>query len=93
MFVAMTAVGLTTLALLTLDLQHSTGQHCSEGEREQIWSSLPQCQPRDTLVALPLPKDPTILQVTPCLAWKGSLGSLILVQLNMYMFYSQILCA
>ena len=77
MFVSMAVLGLTTYALLathptllssvvqsrqSLDTMVLSGT-CSQEDKELIWRGLPECQPRNTLVKIPLPKNPNILQV------------------------------
>lgn len=76
---SMAVIGLTTYALLlsqtnlltsvvqsqqTLDMMYSS-ERCSEEDKEMVWRGLPECQPRNTLVKIPLPKNPNILQVIP----------------------------
>ena len=69
MFLSMAAMALTTYALLVLHSPLPTlstplaVEVCSEEARAQVWSSLPECRPRPTLIKLPLPRDPSILQV------------------------------
>ena len=75
MLIAMTVIGLTTYTLLltsphllnSLAAQSSSPGHdhrCSDQERQSIWRQLPECIPRNTLVKVPLPLDPNIIQVT-----------------------------
>jgi len=69
----MAAIGLTTLALLSLQSLDSTrsqpepplplGQ-CSDVGREAAHKAMPRCIPRPTLVTVPGPLDPSLLQVT-----------------------------
>ena len=65
----MAAMALTTYALLALHTPLPTVstplaiEECSEEARAEVWNSLPECRPRPTLVTLPLPRDPSILQV------------------------------
>ena len=69
MFLSMAAMALTTYALLALHTPLPTVstplaiEECSEEARAEVWNSLPECRPRPTLVTLPLPRDPSILQV------------------------------
>ena len=69
MFLSMAAMALTTYALLALHTPLPTVstplaiEECSEEARSEVWNSLPECRPRPTLVTLPLPRDPSILQV------------------------------
>ena len=70
MFLSMAALALTTYALLALHTPLPTVstplailEECSEEARAEVWNSLPECRPRPTLVTLPLPRDPSILQV------------------------------
>ena len=69
MFLSMAAMALTTYALLVLHSPLPTlstplaVEVCSEEARAQVWSSLPECRPRPPLITLPLPRDPSILQV------------------------------
>lgn len=81
MLTSMAVVGVTTLALLALQpdlltrlvrtevsvaVRHaSQPATCSDQAKHAVWRSLPECQPRPTLVLLPLPQDPHILQVIP----------------------------
>ena len=76
MFISMAVIGLTTYALLvshptllssvesrqSLDTFMSSGT-CTQEDKEMVWRGLPECQPRNTLVTIPLPKNPNILQV------------------------------
>jgi len=78
MFISMAVIGLTTYALLvshptllssvesrqSLDTFMSSGT-CTQEDKEMVWRGLPECQPRNTLVTIPLPKNPNILQVVP----------------------------
>ena len=69
MFLSMAAMALTTYALLALHTPLPTFstplaiEECSEEARSEVWNSLPECRPRPTLITLPLPRDPSILQV------------------------------
>jgi len=71
MFLSMAAMALTTYALLALHTPLPTVstplaiEECSEEARSEVWNSLPECRPRPTLITLPLPRDPSILQVIP----------------------------
>jgi len=68
MILNMAALGLTTYALLTLysfPTSSSPPDQCSEATKAEVWSSLPDCSPRPTLVSIPLPLDPHVLQVIP----------------------------
>ena len=78
MLVAMAVLGLTTYALL-LSQPHlltslaqsdpgptfqETPHTCSHTDKESVWSQLPHCEPRNTLVEVPLPADhPNVLNV------------------------------
>ena len=78
MLVAMAVLGLTTYALL-LSQPHlltslaqsdpapafqETPHTCSHTDKESVWSQLPHCEPRNTLVEVPLPTDrPNVLNV------------------------------
>ena len=70
MFLSMAAMALTTYALLALHTPLPTVstplaiEECSEEARAEVWNSLPECRPRPTLITLPLPRDPSILQVS-----------------------------
>jgi len=79
MFMSMAVLGLTTYALLvthpsilssvvqsrqSLNTMVSS-ETCSQEDKQLVWQSLPECQPRNTLVKIPLPKNPNILQVVP----------------------------
>ena len=79
MLVAMAVLGLTTYALL-LSQPHlltslaqsdpgpafqETPHTCSHTDKESVWSQLPHCEPRNTLVEVPLPADhPNVLNVS-----------------------------
>ena len=78
MLVAMAVLGLTTYALLlsqphllTSLAQSDPGpafqespHTCSHADKESVWSQLPHCEPRNTLVEVPLPTDhPNVLNV------------------------------
>jgi hypothetical protein len=68
MFLSMAALGLTTFALLALhspapSLSSGPSEECSPEARAAVWAALPECRPRPTLVPVPLPADPTVLQV------------------------------
>ena len=75
MLIAMTVMGLMTYSLLlthpplmlsmTSDLSSSsvTPHTCSSGDKTRIWRQLPECRPRNTLVKVPLPNNPNILNV------------------------------
>lgn len=77
MIVSMALLGLTTYALLVtqphlLDslvqsgqVSSSTSEYCSHEDKRKVWQTLPECQPRNTLVKIPLPQDPNVLQVIP----------------------------
>jgi len=75
MFISMAVFGLTTYAMLaTYPTLLSTlvsldskvwGGTCSQEDKDLVWRGLPECQPRNTLVKIPLPKNPHILQVVP----------------------------
>ncbi len=41
------------------------GQECSNDAVSNIWSTMPPCRPRDTMVALPLPEDADVVEVIP----------------------------
>ena len=76
MLMAMAVIGLTTYALLltrpslltSVSLPSSqsnyTSPTCSEDTRQSIWSQLPDCRPRKTLVDVKLPLNPNILHVS-----------------------------
>ena len=72
----MAVAGLSLLALLLSDTSlWSAGpgttsaqapyNQCSQQDRNTIWSEVPGCDPRPTLVPLLPPADPNILQVIP----------------------------
>lgn len=79
MFVAMAVVGLTTLTLLltnprmltsmsSSNLQSSSNPNphiCTDQDKHNVWSQLPECKPRRTLVSIPFPQDPNVLNVIP----------------------------
>ena len=76
MFVSMALIGLTTYALLVThpnllnsvqSRQMVSSETCTQEDKEMVWRGLPECQPRNTLVTIPLPKNPNILQVFPTL--------------------------
>lgn len=73
---AMAVMGLTTYALLltqpdlltSLSLSSNSSSQstsCSDSTRQKIWSQVPDCRPRQTLVPVNLPVNPNILQVVP----------------------------
>ena len=79
MLVAMAVLGLTTYALLlsqphllTSLAQSDPGpafqespHTCTHADKESVWSQLPHCEPRNTLVEVPLPTDhPNVLNVS-----------------------------
>lgn len=45
--------------------QSPLSSSCSQEQKEEVWRSLPECQPRPSLVPLELPPDPNILAVIP----------------------------
>lgn len=45
--------------------QYSPIHQCPNTAYSDIMSSIPVCEPRETLVELPLPRDPMIEEVTP----------------------------
>ena len=45
--------------------QYSAIHQCPNTAYSDIMSSIPVCEPRETLVELPLPRDPMIEEVTP----------------------------
>merc|ERR1712029_918539 len=77
MGVAMAVVGLTTLTLLLTNPHMMTSMSsssqqsssnpnphiCTEQDKHNIWSQLPECKPRRTLVTIPFPQDPNVLNV------------------------------
>ena len=75
MLIAMTVMGMMTYSLLlshpplllsmTSDLSSSseTPHTCSSGDKDSIWRQLPECRPRNTLVQIPLPNNPNVLNV------------------------------
>ena len=75
MLIAMTVMGIMTYSLLlthpplmlsmTSDLSSSSvSPHtCSSGDKTSIWRQLPECKPRNTLVKIPFPTNPNVLNV------------------------------
>ena len=74
MLIAMTVMGIMTYSLLlthpplmltmTSDLSSSIPPHsCSSGDKTSIWRQLPECKPRNTLVKIPFPSNPNVLNV------------------------------
>ena len=75
MLIAMAVMGMMTYSLLlthpplmlsmTSDLSPSPSppHTCSPGDKTSIWRQLPECKPRNTLVKIPLPNNPNVLNV------------------------------
>lgn len=77
MLIAMAVMGMMTYSLLLthppLMLSLSSDQSpspatphtCGSGDKTSIWKQLPECKPRNTLVKIPLPNNPNVLNVVP----------------------------